>query len=216
MSYASLQSDVIEFAARDDVATKMPMFIRLGEAELYRRARVLEMETDVSLVFSPTAFEAALPAGFLGFKRLTAADSSNPKTRYLGPDAFAGLGNINQTDFQALIGDARLLFTIESNKVKVHQPRGAAVPITLTGVYFKRFDALSGTNTTNALETAHPDLFLYATLAQLWSYVDETEMVARYIALMDKVLGQVDDLERTRRRAPGSWERSMTRGVNLP
>jgi hypothetical protein len=216
MDYTQLSSDVAEFAARDDVSTKVPTFIRLAEAEIYRRVRVLDMETDVTLTFTAPDFEAALPTGFQGFKRLTLTGSSNPKTKYVGPDLFASLSSTSATDFAQVIGDARLVYTVESSKVRVSQPPGATAAIVLDCVYFKRFAALDASvNPTNALINDHFDLFLYATLMQLWDWADELEMVAKYTARFDKAIGQIDELEGRRRRAAGEWSRSNIPGVGV-
>jgi hypothetical protein len=213
MSYSQLKSDIEEFAARGDVGTKTEMFIRLAEAEIYRRVRVLEMETDVTLTFASDAYEDDLPEGFMGFKRLTLPDSPEGKTKYIGPDLFHSLRGMAQSEFARVLGEARLMWTMESNKVKVNTPRGSPEPIELTGVYFKRFEPLSDLNATNALLTAHPDLFLYASLIQLWDWADELEPVAKYTARMDKAIIQIDALELQRRRAPGEWSRTLARGV---
>jgi hypothetical protein len=217
MAYADLQADIIEYSARDDISTKAPMFIRLAEAEIYRRVKVLEMETAVTLTFSTPDYDATLPTGWQGFKRLSVSGSRNPKTKYVGPDLFAEINaTASQVDLQSVIGDARLIYTVEANKVKVNQPAGSAEPIVLAGTYFKRLLPLSDSNTSNVMLDDHPDLFLYAALAQLWDWADELEAVAKYTAKMDKVIGQIDQLERDRRRAAGEWSKSMPRGVAIP
>lgn len=214
MTYAVLQSDIIEYSARDDVSGKAPMFIRLAEAEIYRRVKVLEMETAVTLTCAAPDYEDDLPTGWQGFKRLSVSGSRNPKTKYVGPDLFAEVNaGSSQVDLASMIGDARLIYTVEANKVKVNQPAGSAEPIVLVGTYFKRLLPLSDVNTTNVLLDDHPDLFLYAALAQLWDWADELEAVAKYTAKMDKVIAQIDDLERSRRRAAGEWSKTLPKGV---
>lgn len=213
MTYSQLQTDILEYSGRSDVASKTSMFIRMAEAEIYRRVRVLEMETAATLEFSSALYEDDLPTGFLGFKRVKHVDAPEPGAVYVGPDAFASLWSTSPSDWRRLYGEASLYYTIEAGKVKVNQPPGAAEPIELSVVYWKRFTALADDNPTNTLLTNHPDLFLYAALAQLWDWSDETEMTAKYIAKFDKVLGQVDTLEASRRRPTGVLRRGPPRGI---
>lgn len=213
MTYSQLKSDIVEYSARSDVSTKLDMFIRLAEARIARKVRVLEMETDVTLTFSSTAYEDDLPDGFQGFKRLRLEDSPNPRCKYVGPDLFADLVNLSSADFDRLLGDARLLYTIESGKVKVNQPRGSSETLELTGVYFKPFAALSDSAPNHALLEAHPDLYLFECLAQLWDWADELEQSAKYVAKADKIVLEIDELELKRRRAAGEWARVSPRGI---
>lgn len=212
MNYAELQDAILTFAARADMATNAPLCISLAEATIYRRTRTFEMETRATLSFLSPDYEAAVPEGWLGFKRMRVNDSPNPTAKYVGPDEFAGSRDLSPADFNRLVGEARLIYTVEAGLVCVNQPVGSSEPIEMECVYFKRHDALSVT-ASNALLTDHPDLFLWASLAAMWDLIDETEMVAKYTAKADRVIAELDDYERTRRRAAGAWTKSPPKGV---
>lgn len=210
-TYAQLQADVIQYSGRDDVSASVPMFIRLAENEIYRRVRTVEMETSTTFTFSSPDYEATLPSDWLGFKRLKVLDSANPKCQYVGPDVFAGLAEMSPGNFAALIGDAELIYTVEANKIIVNQPRGATEPIEISAVYFKRPLPLATDDVNNPLLIPHFDLFLYSTLVQLWMWADELEQEQRFQARADRVTGQIDEFDRTRRRVAGTAKRTNAR-----
>ncbi len=210
-TYAQLQADIVAYSARDDAQPSVPRFVRIAEAEIYRRVRTLEMETDVTFTFSSPDYADDIPADWLGFKRLKVDDSANPSARYVGPDVFATLSEMSPGNFAALIGDAQLLYTVESNRIKVNQPRGASEPITMSGVYFARPVPLATDDTANPLLTPHYDLFLYMALKQLWIWADETEPEAKFEVRAEKVIAQIDDYERMRRRPAGALVRTNAR-----
>lgn len=210
-TYAQLQADVIQYSGRDDVSASVPMFIRLAENEIYRRVRTIEMEATVSFTFSSPDYEDDLPTDWLGFKRLKVLDSANPKCLYVGPDVFASLAEMSPGNFLALIGDAELIYTLEANKIKVNQPRGATEPIDISAVYFQRPVPLADDDTANPLLTPHFDLFLYSALVQLWLWADELEQEQRFQARADRVTAQIDEFDRVRRRPAGSSQRTNAR-----
>jgi hypothetical protein len=211
VTYTTLQNDVIAYSARDDVASVVPIFIRLAQREINRRVRIMEQETSLSLVFSSPLYEAALPADFQGFKRLSIPANRNPRCRYVGPDQFAALGQLSPTDFSDLLGDAELLYTVEGYKVRVNRPTGSLDPITIESVYFKAYPDFVGGSDTNAIMDTHYDLYLWASLAQLWAWADETEAEAKFKGRLDTVVQQIDDYERVRRRIGGVAERVPNR-----
>lgn len=212
--YAQLQADVIQYSGRDDVSASVPLFVRLAEPEINRRVRIMEMETRVTFTMSSPDYEDDIPSDWLGFKRLKLDDSPNPKCLYVGPDIFATLEEMSPGNFSQVIGDAALLYTVEARKIRVNRPTGSSEPISVSAVYFARPLALADedpVNTLNPIIAQHYDLYVYATLAQLWDWVDETEMVAKYVGRMDKVIAQIDDYERMRHRVAGTLKRTNPR-----
>lgn len=195
--YATLQADIADWLARDDVATKTPTFIRLAEAEINRRVRTQDQERNASLVLEEANdWTADLPAGWLGFRRVV-TDQANPEAVYVPPTVFHEMKRARADAFGTL-GGGPLSYTVEGMSIKGVAGPGAGDPITLSTVYWVRYDPLSDTNTTNWLLANHYDIYLNASLMQAWDYVDETEMVARYSARLDRGIDQLQEQERER------------------
>jgi hypothetical protein len=201
--YSTLQADIADWSVRDDLSASIPSFIRIAEAMINREIRVIEMETDIALsVTAANGYAEDLPAGFLGFRSLYNADARNPRMTYVEPDRFHVINNSPNDAFSSG-NSAETPYTIESGKVKLDAAAGATDTITLNGVYFKRLDALSDSNTTNAVLQAHYDLYLYGSLIALWDFCDELEMEAKYTKKFDRVVASMDQSEKMRRKAAG-------------
>lgn len=193
--YATLQADVVDWLARDDLATKAPSFIRLAEAEINRRVRTQDQERNATLVLEEgNAWAADLPSGWLGFRSIV-SDLPNPSVVYVPPDAFHEMSRA-QSDAFGSLGGGPLSYTVEAMSIKGVAGPGAGDPITLSTVYWTRYAPLLGAAATNWLLTNHYDIYLNACLMQAWDYVDETELVARYSARLDKGIGQLEEQER--------------------
>ncbi|MEJ2116436.1 MAG: hypothetical protein P8Y47_12280 [Alphaproteobacteria bacterium] len=201
--YATLKDDVATWSARSDLSTLVPSFIRIAEAAINRKLRVMEMETEVDLtVTSANEYKESLPSGFLGFRSLF-NDGNSPRMTYVEPDRFHVIDN--ETYFPVIRRNTgETLYTIEANKVVVDAAAGATADVTLHAVYFKRLDALSDSNTSNAVLVAHYDVYLYGALAALWNYADDSEQELKYTKLFDAAVADIDAVEHGRRRSAGA------------
>ena len=202
--FTTLKADISAWTARDDLTSALlASFIRIGEASIARRVRVLEQETDDTLTLnSGNDFAADLPTGYLGFKHVFDRDASNPEAEYVPPQHFHELNNTPNDAF-SFRQAGKLLYTIEANKLKGLLGAGSNEEVTLDVCYIKRFTALSDSNTTNWLLTYHYDIYLFAALREAWDYIDETEQVAKYSARLDKSITELDGQEGNKRRPAG-------------
>lgn len=202
--YSTLQSDIAEWAVRDDLAAKTPSFIRLAEAKINRRVRVMEMETAATLeLTSGNSYEVDLPSGFRGFRSLYNTAARNPRMVYIEPERFH-INDNSPNDAFSELRSGETPYTIERNKLVIDAPAGATDTITIQSVYYKALGPLSDVNTTNAVLTAHYDVYLYAGLAELWDYADELEMEAKYTRKFDRIVEEIGENERGRRRSAGA------------
>lgn len=201
MTYSQLKSDIIEYSARSDISALTGTFIRLAEPRIYRRLRILDMETDVVLTLtSANDYAEDLPTGFVGFKSLYADGVSNGRMTYVPPNIFHMLDNQPRDAFHELSsGDT--LYTLESGKIKVDQAVGATGDVVVNAVYFKRFLPLSDSNTSNAALANHYDLFLSASLEQVWRWARKTEERVIAKTEVDRIIGEIED-EQTMMRLP--------------
>lgn len=214
-TYAQLQADLASFSARSDISVVAPSLIRLSEAFINRKVRVLEQEQDVDLEFTSAGdYEADLPTGFLGFRSLINPDATNPDCEYMPPSAF-NLQNYSTRDgFNSLRGSEGTLYTIASNKVKILVPVGSEDTVDLVGIAHIRFEALSISNTTNYLLTNHYDLYLFAGLREVWDYIGEDKEAARAELRAMKIIDEIEEEEKGKRRgAPPLRRRAPSRGV---
>jgi hypothetical protein len=177
-TYAELLTAVANWAHRDDTGftDRVPEFIKLAEARFNRVLRTTDMEeTLASTALSSGA--ASLPTGFLAFKELR-FDGEVDYTLQPKPLEF-----IRAQDNTAS-GDA-MYFAVTGSQVVCWPPTGP-----IAGTYYKTISNLQD-NSTNWLLTAHPDLYLFAVLAESALFTQDDSRIPLWAekasALLDAV-----------------------------
>lgn len=181
----------LQFALReeldegDDYSTARA--IQNGEALLFRRLRVGAMEAATTLTASSSI---ALPANFLEAISVTVTTSPARTILPMGEHAFRARFPLSLSGY----ADA---YTIEDGSMIIEPTPAADVRL----IYYARPAALSNDAPTNAVLTAHPDLYFAASLP--FAYRRNGDMAA-YLALRTDVEAQIDaaNAEDQRRRIP--------------
>jgi hypothetical protein len=186
MTYAELITKVQAWAHRSDLAPLMPDFLELAESKINRALRVREMEGTLSATID-AGNEVALPADFAAI-------------RTLWPAAYPSVRIIPQT-LEAVIGCSRVSGTPTLYAVTADALRFDGTG-DVEGVYFKRIPSLEA-NTTNWLSEAHPDLYLWAVLAEVAAYTLDTNQGAFYSAKAAESMQNIQNAD-TRDRFHGS------------
>ena len=212
--YSQLQSDIVSWSARSDVAAVTPSFIRLAEAFINRRVRVLEQEQDISLEFSSgNSYTADVPEGFLAIRSLVNPDASNPDCIYMPPGEFDVASRLPRDAFQTIRASEGTPYTITSASFKILAPVGAAEPVTLVGSAYIRFAALSESNTTNFLLTNHYDLYLFASLRELWDWADDERQTKKYENRALAIIEELEEEEHGKKRGAAPLRRRPPAGA---
>jgi hypothetical protein len=165
-TWADLKTSLANWLNRDDLSTtEIPEAIGLAERRLNRVLRVPEMEDAVSTTTSGSTI--TLPTDFLELR--SAYLATDPKT-FLEQMTFGELG----TRYSAASTGIPQNFALQSGTEMVLAPS----PDTTYAVvinYYQKIPALTVSQTTNWLLTAHPDIYLHASLAELHMLLnDET------------------------------------------
>lgn len=178
-TYATLQADAADYLHRADLAAKMPGFIAVAEASLFRDLQLKDLATSVT--GTTTGEYAALPADFGTVVRLTATvGDAEYNIDYKAKDYSSTLTYPNA-------------YTLESNQLRIFGTSGQAYTL----YYIPNIAALSDTNTTNwLLENAY-DLYLYATCLEAARYIRDQSEVA---LLAPMVAGLTDSIRRLSER----------------
>ena len=212
IQFSALYSGIESFIGRSDGAALAYTYIQLAEAEIYRRVRIFEMEADLTLVLtSAENYEYTLPEDWIQFRYLYVAESRNPTTLYVSPDIFHTISNTSRDGFSRLVGEASLVYTIESGKLKVFGGVGSTDPITLNTGYWKKY-AFQGdyAQETCPVLTHQFDVYLWASLMNAWIYFDEDSEIQKYERLLNRAIDQIPANEARRRVASGQGVRRFT------
>lgn len=165
-NYTDLVASIASWTHRSDLSNISPDLIALAEQRIYfgsedmeypckpLRIRIME-EQDTGTASSGVI---TIPSGYLETIRLLAVtNGKNRELKYRAPNANA--------PYESEDGPA-CFYTRINEGLKVGPDDASYVHD-----YYKRFDALTSGSPTNALMTAHPNLYLYGSLLEAWLYV---------------------------------------------
>ncbi|BAQ89346.1 conserved protein of unknown function [uncultured Mediterranean phage uvMED] len=187
-NYANLKTAIANFLARDDLTSEIDDFIDLTEADFNRRLRIRAMET-VNTSFTIDAETEALPTGFLQVRSFILTSTTPDRTlELLSPFHQASLSANDTT------GTPRT-YSIEGTNFRFQPIPGTAVTARLT--FYKAFDAIDSSTTTNHILTNHPDVYLYGALYFASTFLRgmDQQSVAQFKAQYEGAIKQVEDAD---------------------
>lgn len=185
-TYDELQDSIADWLNRTDLTTVIPEFIRLAEAEMKRRLRRATESTTIYI----SAGNMDGPSDMAEPISLH-LDSSSPTAdvplRLCTPEMLAEVrarnGGVEARPTHYAYYDGQLQF--------------APVPDqSYDGIllYAQQLTALSDSNTTNAVLTEAPDLYLYGALLQATPYVEHDERMGLWQFKFDDAIEQMNEM----------------------
>lgn len=169
-NYTDLVSAISSWTHRGDLSSIAPDLIALAELRIYHgskdplypseplRIRIMEEQA----TGNASSGVISVPSGYVETIRLLiTVGGKNRELRYQAPQA--------NTAYETETGNASF-YTRINEGFKVG-PQTAAYTLD----YYKRFDALTSGATTNALMTAHPNVYLYGSLLEAFIYTGNVQ-----------------------------------------
>jgi len=155
-TYAELKTSISNWLARSDLNTYVGDFIALGEKRIYRDLRIRAMETAMNSSIASGVI--AVPSGYVAMKY--AYIEANPIGKLARKDA-----EWIYEQYPTRAADGQPYFFAREADNFIFGPYPDST-YTVKGVYYKRLDALSDSNTTNWFVANAPDLLLFASLCE--------------------------------------------------
>ncbi len=175
-TYTDLKTEIANYYARSDLTSQLDNFIDLAEAEIQRELKGVDFQTTGTVTI--TTGSGNLPSGFVGMQSVMWDDGTDYKLTYLPPQLFDRM-------LAADTGTANY-YTIIGTTIKVADDESG----TLNIVYQARFTPLSGSATSNAILTNHPDVYLTGCLKYAAFYMKDFEGFAGYGAAFKIAMAQ--------------------------
>jgi hypothetical protein len=206
--YAGLVEGVQRWCARSDTTftNRIPDFVALAEDRIYNGSdleargplysaplRVNVLEATGTITFTDGV--ASLPDRFLGFRKLYRSGDQTGLV-YLPPERFEV-----RNAYSA--GASPSHFTIEGSSIRVLPSYDGDMSAT----FWQSVPPLTAEANTNALLTAHPMVYLSATLFEAWTFVQEAELALGHVT---RLRSMIDGLNKT---ATGARTSGGTRRV---
>jgi hypothetical protein len=179
-TYGELKTAIANWLDDDNLTSRIPEFISLCEDRIAQNIRIRLMETSADLTIN--AQEVSLPTGYLGHRRLYLSGNPVRMLNYETPDNF--WQSYMSTDTAKPVA-----FTVEGDNFVF----GPAPDTTYTGkiLYYKRLTAFSDDADTNTLLTTARGLYLYGSLIEAATYLEDDVSILKWSALFDDLIDKV-------------------------
>lgn len=180
-NYSELQTAVSTWMHKGGLSAVIPDIIVMAESELNRRLLLKSMNEISDISTSTTSREVTFPSSMIELKSLamTYSDGSQLEITQVPRDDLIDFINGTSGRPEAY----SVTDVIEFNRI-------SDVVYTVKAHYLKGF-SLSVAEPTNWLLTNHPDVYLYASLAEASSYLGNTSKIAIWTAKRDKAIAEV-------------------------
>ena len=183
-NFGTLKTAIADTLNRDDLASVIPQFVSLAQAQFNRKIRSHRQITRGSLTIDGQ-FEA-LPADWLETIRITM--DANP-IRVLTQISMDDL-----TRYRTAIDnttDAPVYFSHNGTDIELFPTPSTSYTGEIT--YYAKVTALSADGDTNWLLTNNPDVYLYASLIHSAPYLREDPRIAVWAGLLAQAMSEIED-----------------------
>lgn len=193
-SYADFRNKFLEMVDGDDVSQSdisgnvLDLIIGAGEQRLYRDLRSSTQEA--ALTITCTNNQAPLPADFLELKGSPYIGNGFATANFVPAQQIQDAIQLNTNTLTS----GPYFYSFQSDSMFFYPPQATGVVI--KGTYYKRFPDIS--TALNALFTRHPDVFLYASLAECGSFLGEITRLPIWEKKYTDLVGEANEQERRR------------------
>ena len=198
-TYSELQTAVANWLDRDDLTARIPEFIALAEARFNRILRLRSMEAKYTANTVAGQRNLALPANYIQMRNFQV--NSNPLTTlsYVTPEIYDRLwgGSTSGTP---------KFYTILANEVSFGPIPASVMQVEM--LFYKKFDNLSVTTTTNLLLTDAPDIYLYGYMLEAEPFIMNDERVPLWATALERAVTDMQEQDNKDRHS-GSALRVM-------
>lgn len=184
--YASLQDSVANWLHRADLTAIIPDFIALAEAKLASDIDARPMDISVTLACTAGNPLVALPADMLEMRRLLLVSDPSVVLKYATPDQIAA-------DYPLSLASRPSVFAVLGSNLQLAPIPDSDYSLSLD--YKQRIPALSGSNTTNWLLTAFPNVYLYGALCAAQPFIVDDERLAVFRSLYQEAVAGVNAID---------------------
>lgn len=197
-TYTELKTAVANWMDRTDLTARIPEFIALAEAQMFRRLRTTRSLARSTATISTSDEFSSVPTDLLEIKALKLEDSSGNITD-LEPTTLEQIQAWEVDDNSA--GRPRayaITGTVSGREVWYYPAPDATYTATMT--YYAKPAALSDSQASNWILENAPDAYLYGALLQAAPYMRDTEFAPIWNAGFDAALTSLERMERTQVR----------------
>ena len=182
-TYDELKTAIADTLNRDDLASSVPNFISLAEANMQRRIRHWRQEKRANAVIDSQY--SAVPADFLEIIRfyITSGDTKPLELISQGELLERKRRNLNTSGSPSF-------YALTAGELEVYPVPDGAYDAEL--YYYSRVPALTSVDTTNWLLDYFPDVYLYGSLVHSAPYLKDDERIRVWAALFQEAIDAIN------------------------
>ena len=177
-TFAQLETAITNWTHRANLTSYLDDFVTLAESRIFSELKVVEMEARTS--YTPTSRYLSTPARMTAIRRVIAQSSPPQEVISTSPDGIhANYSTSSGTpSYYAVLGSE-----IEFNRIP---------NIDIEILYYAAPAALSTSNTTNAILTAYPDIYLSACMIEAGNFMKDPDTIALWTQKYNDALARVN------------------------
>jgi len=202
-TYATLQTALANWLDRDDLTDRIPEFIALCEARFNRDLRIRAMETKVTASTVAAQRNYALPPNYLQMRQLQINQTPVRVVEYMTPEMFDRLNGGSDTGIP-------YYYTIMADEIALG-PKPDSV-MTLEMLFYKKFDELSVTTTTNWMIINAPDVYLYGSLMEAEAFLVNDQRLPTWSAGYSRAITALNEADMRDRHSGSALRITNTSG----
>ena len=164
-SYSALKTSIANWLNRSDLTTEIEDFIVLAEKDFNSKLRIRKMISESSITIN--AETVALPTGFLQIRDFFITEGGSKRSL-----TFMTPSQMDQIKGSSTSGLPEV-YTILGDNFRFAPKPSASYAGTLN--FYKEFDPLSDSNTSNFILTNHPAIYLYGSLYHAANFLGGVE-----------------------------------------
>ena len=188
-TYAELKQAIERWGKRGDALSLLDDFIDLAESDIWQRIRVREMDTRSTATLSTSTRYLSLPTGFLSMRKFK-IDQTNIQDSILE----------YRTPEQLYVHESAGLPSFYTITSQIELDRVADSAYTVEMQYYASLTALSASNTTNAVLTRYPQVYLYGALMHFFNWAQNEEQMNKYAGMFNGAINAANQTESRGRR----------------
>lgn len=182
-TYDELKDSIADFLNRDDLATAIPTFISLAEADIQRKVRHWRQEKRANAVID-TQY-SAVPADFLEIIRFHLTSGGTKPLELISQAEM-----LEQKRGTGSATGSPSFYALTAGELEVLPVPNAAYDAEL--YYYSRVPALTATNPTNWLLEYSPDAYLYGALVHTAPYLKEDARAQVWVSLYQNAIDAIN------------------------
>jgi len=190
-SYSELKSAIQSYGKRGDASSMLDTFIDLAESDIWDVLRIRDMEARATAVTSTSDRFIQLPDGFIAMRRLRIilSDGAHVDLDYTDPK------NLCVIDRAGMPVEFTAGTQLEFNRTSDQE-------YTLEMKYWKEPTPLSTSNTTNAVLTEHPMIYLSGSLKHFFEWAQNENRAQYWEGVFNKHVARANRKSRQGRYGP--------------